>query len=257
MYYLFLFGGLIMKLTIIGCWHAYPKQGEATSGYLLEYDNYHLLIDCGSGVVSQLQTFVPVEELDAVILSHYHHDHMTDVGVLQYASLINGYQGKTKVPLPIYGHNQDKEKFNQLSYPPHVVSIPYQPNKPIDIVPFTISFLQTKHPVPCYAMRIVQGKKTFVYTADTSYMEELAEFAHNCDLLLAESSTYEDQDLSKFGHMTSKEAATLAAKANAKQLVLTHLPHFGDVTQLVEEAKKYYKGTVQLAAPGGTISFME
>ncbi len=48
-------------------------------------------MDCGSAVLSQLQTYITPEELDAVILSHYHADHMADIGVLQHALLIGKY----------------------------------------------------------------------------------------------------------------------------------------------------------------------
>ncbi|WP_096198885.1 MBL fold metallo-hydrolase [Bacillus sp. FJAT-45350] len=239
-----------MKLTVIGYWHGYPEPNEATSGFLVEKDGFRLLIDCGSGVVSQLQSYCAVTDLDAVILSHYHHDHMADIGVLQYARLIQYYMGYKGEALSIYGHMLDKEKFNQLSYPPHVNSIPYDPNKRINIGPFTVSFKQTKHPAPCFAMRISEGANTIVYTADTSYIEELVPFSSECDLLIAESSFYENQDASNTGHMNSKEAATLAEKSGAKELLLTHLPHFGELSQLKKEAETYFNGPVHLAEKG-------
>ena len=50
--------------------------------------------------------------------------------------------------------------------------------------------------------------------------------------------------------MTSTEAGTLASKASVKQLMLTHLPHYGEHQQLVEEAAARYGGTLTLAESG-------
>ena len=82
--------------------------------------DYSVLIDCGSAVLSKLQLFLPVEELDAVILSHYHHDHIADVGPLQFAKLVGSFLGKGADALPIYGHPFDEEQFSNL----HIKRIP-------------------------------------------------------------------------------------------------------------------------------------
>ncbi|PRS39145.1 hypothetical protein C6W19_10090, partial [Bacillus sp. RJGP41] len=44
------------------------------------------VLDCGSGVLSQLQNHMKPEDLGAVVLSHYHPDHVADIGVLQHAA---------------------------------------------------------------------------------------------------------------------------------------------------------------------------
>ncbi|WP_209121964.1 MBL fold metallo-hydrolase [Alkalihalobacillus sp. BA299] len=241
-----------MKFTVVGYWHGYPEAGEASSGYLLEKDGFRLLIDCGSGVVSHLQKYCPLDQLDALIVSHYHHDHFSDIGVLQYARLVhNAWKGEEK-KLIAYGHLHNKEKYNLLSYEPHVTAIPYNPAKVLNVGPFSISFLQTKHPEPCFAMKITDGNTTIVYTADTSYFQELHQFALDSDLLIAECTFYEHQDPTAAGHMNSRDVGILAKNANAKQLLLTHLPHFGDHNELTKQVMSYYDGQTELAKTGWT-----
>ena len=46
-----------MKMTVVGFWGGFPEAGEATSGYLFEHDGFRLLVDCGSGVLAQLQKY--------------------------------------------------------------------------------------------------------------------------------------------------------------------------------------------------------
>ncbi len=239
-----------MKVTVIGYWGAYPGAGEATSGYLLEHDGFKLLVDCGSGVLSSLQRYLDVQELDAVILSHYHHDHIADIGPLQYAMLVKKTLGVTDKTLPVYGHTDDMQAFEKLTHHDNTLGIAYDPDKPLSLGPFSIAFLKTSHPVPCYGMRFSANGETFVYTADSSYQESFIEFAHDADLLVSECNFYADQDGAKAGHMNSHDAAAIAEKAGARLLLLSHLPHFGNHEQLLDEAKTKYRGKVQLASSG-------
>ncbi|MEC5423673.1 MBL fold metallo-hydrolase [Virgibacillus sp. C22-A2] len=238
-----------MKLTVIGCWGGYPAPNGATSAYLVEKDNYSLLIDAGSGALSKLQNYKQVTELDAVIISHYHHDHVADIGVLQYARLVQYYLTGHHTILPIYGHSEDKKGFESLTHE-YTRGIAYDPADTLKVGPFSITFLKTNHPVPCYGMRIYDGQSVIVYTADTTYKEEWIDFASNADLLITDCNFYAAQDGSKAGHMTSKEGATIASRANVKDLVLSHLPQYGDPFQLVEEAKHCFGGGIQLAEEG-------
>jgi ribonuclease BN (tRNA processing enzyme) len=242
-----------MKLTVIGQWGGYPKVNEASSGYLLEHNQFKLLIDCGSAVLSKLQNFVQPEDLNAVIISHYHPDHIADIGVLQHALIIGKYMDKNIQTLPIYGHQEDEYGFQLLTFQDITKSVPYNPSEPLQIGPFKITFLRTKHPVPCYAMRIEVENQVFVYTADSAYLESFPAFSQNADILLCECNFYGNMDGSGAGHMTSYEAGELANLAGAKRLILTHLPQYGDLEQLKTEAAEKFTGDVILAYYGLTV----
>jgi ribonuclease BN (tRNA processing enzyme) len=240
-----------MKITTIGCWGAYPKVQEATSGYLIQTPDINVLIDCGSGVLSHLQAFIPLEELDAVILSHYHTDHIADIYSLQYATMILTQLGKREKPLHIYAHNDDQEQFETLTYKSYCKSHAISTNSTLQIGTIHFSFYQNVHPVPCLSMRIYEnGGPTIAYTADTEWTSELLKLAKDTELLLCESSLYEEQSGTIPGHLTGRQAGELAAKAGAKRLILTHLPHYGEHSQLIQQAKKEFNGLVELAALG-------
>ncbi len=240
-----------MNITVIGRWGAYPKQGEATAGYLLEHDDKKILIDCGSGVLSLLPKFTKVTDLTAVMITHSHFDHIADLGCLQYACLIDTDLDLRKEPLPIYiagSSNPYKtmkgSKIGELT-----------DSSVIDIGEMKISFFKTFHEVYCLGVKASYAGKTFIYTADTYYDESLVDFCKNADVLIAESSFYASFDNAKnFGHMNTMEVGTLANKAHAKKLVLTHLPHFGEVETLVTEVKESYDGEVLLAHVGLQVS---
>ncbi|MDQ0198123.1 MBL fold metallo-hydrolase [Neobacillus ginsengisoli] len=236
-----------MLLTVIGFWGGYPKVNGASSGYLLEQEGFQLLIDCGSGVLAKLQNILQPEELDAVLISHYHPDHIADIGVLQHARLIQGFLGKELATLPLYGHHFDQKEFSKLTYKKITKGISYDPNEILTVGPFQVSFLKTDHPVPCYAMRIETGGKVVVYTADSSFKEEFIDFSKEADVLLCECNFYGHQNGKSAGHMTSTEAGILAKEAMVKQLILTHLPHYGNISDLVNEASGEFAGIIKLA----------
>ncbi|WP_079529350.1 MBL fold metallo-hydrolase [Halobacillus hunanensis] len=240
-----------MKVTVIGYWGGYPASGSATSSYLVEKDGYSLLVDCGSGALSRLQPFKEIMDLDAVILSHYHQDHIADIGVLQYAWLVQNMINETERVLPIYGHKKDEAAFGELAHQ-YTRGVAYNPEETLYLGPFSIEFNKTSHPVPCYGMKICDSTETVVYTADSSYNEGWSAFASGADLLITDTNFYKGMDGSGPGHMTSEEAATIARDASVEALWLSHLPHFGQHTRLKQEAEDVFQGSIQLAKEGLT-----
>lgn len=238
-----------MKLTVIGFRGGYPAPNEATSTYLLEKDNKKIVLDLGSGGLLKLMQYVNVTDIDAVVLSHYHADHIADVGVLQHLLLVEAQLGNVNQKTAIYGHKANKVEFDKLT-DDYTEGISYDKHDKLNIGPFEITFLKTEHSVPCYGMRITDGTKTIIYTADTAFKNEWIPFAKNADLLLSDTNLYDAQKDLDIGHMTSTEAATIANKANVGTLILSHLPQYGDNQLLVTEAKQIFKKEIILAKEG-------
>ncbi|MGL4818534.1 MAG: MBL fold metallo-hydrolase [Bacilli bacterium] len=239
-----------MRFTVLGYWGGFPEKNEASTGFLLEHDGFRLLLDCGSGVLAKLQNYCSPLDVDAVLLTHYHHDHIADIGPLHYARQIL----KSDCTLPIYGHSGDEANFLRLSHAPVAEGVAYDPNKSLTIGPFHITFLRTIHPVECYAVRICDGDSTITFTADSSMTDAFFTFAKESDLLIADCNLFAGMDGSANGHMTSTEVGTIARMANVKRLLLSHFPHSGDLEQLRQEAKEQFHGPVDLAYTGYTFS---
>lgn len=240
-----------MKITVIGQWGGLPRAGEATAGFLFQHEGYNLLVECGSGVVSNLQRSIDLKDINAVIVSHYHYDHFCDVGALIYGRLIKTNLGQVTRCLPIYGHDGDWH-FTDFTMEPFTKGIPFIEGEPLELGPFKIEFLETRHPILCYALKISADGVCVVYSADTSYFEELASFSRGADLCIYECSLYSEMEGASIGHMNSTEAAKLANMAGAKELLLTHLPVYGNLNELIEDGTKHYKGKISLASLGWT-----
>lgn len=234
------------SLTIIGHWGAYPNRGEATSCYLLQAEDTSVLLDCGSGALSVLQEHLSLADIDAVILSHYHADHIADLGCLQYAALIDMDLKRRQKPLRVYGHSE--YAFTEsLSFEDCVLGTTYDRNSILEIGPFRFSFAPTNHPDPCFAIRADCGAASLVYSGDTEPSWELVPFSEGASLLLCETSLYDLYKGKIPGHMSAGEAGELALAAGAGRLVATHLPHWGVHNELLTQAKAAFGGETILA----------
>ena len=233
-----------MRLHVLGCHGPFPCANGATSGYLIEQGEQALLVDCGSGVLGRLTARWDPAGLTAVLLSHLHFDHMSDMTVLQYYLISRGKKLRVFVP------GEDHSPARALLDSPAFEVLPY-PEK-MELAGLEISTLPVRHPVPCRALRLTDGKRTFIYTGDTNDCPELAAFAREADLLLADGPFLEKEWKDTLPHMSASGAARLAREAGAKRLVLTHLPLQHAPETLLGEAREFYP-QAQAAYPGLTI----
>jgi len=244
-----------MKLTVIGCWGAYPDPGGASSGYLIESEGSgkddRFLLDCGSGILSKLQEYTDISKLNNVVLSHYHSDHIADIGCLQYAAKVQMSQKERELPISIYGHTLSKI-FSKLSFENASLGKAVKEEEPLEIGSFTLTFKHTPHPAPNLAARIESTGKSIGYTGDTGWDDNLSGFFKNVDILLCESSLYNKYKGMVEGHLTAGEAGRLAKDAGVGELILTHLPHSGNHKDLIKEAAAVFNGKIELAESGKT-----
>lgn len=248
---LFTGGGVKMKWTVLGCQSPFPAPGGATPGYLLEAGGKKILIDCGSGVLSQLAKFLPLYEVDAVILSHLHHDHISDFFVLQYAIMIAMNQGMRNRPLPVWSPAQPDSWFRQLSYGRYIQRQAVKEGDMLKLGDVKIQFFATDHPVPCYAMRIDSGGQTILYGADSGPKTDWISMAAKPDLFVCEGSFLEaERPQNPVSHLSVKETAMAAKQIQAKQLLITHLSPLAELSEVVREAASVYPGLCHPAKPG-------
>ena len=88
-----------MDLTVLGNVGPYPLKGQATSGYLLQTKNKNVVLDMGSGVFSNLCKRLAPNSVNAIIISHTHFDHISDLGVFCYYLQFNSDKSAPKIKL--------------------------------------------------------------------------------------------------------------------------------------------------------------
>ncbi len=245
-----------MIMTVIGFWGAYPESGEPASGYLLEADSQKILVECGSGVLCSLGKYLPVSEIDSVIISHEHSDHCADLICLIYNSMIEFQLGIRKKPLKIYApfSLRHVEKYCENEYADFEI---FDEKTIIISGNLSVKFSKNVHPVDSYAMSFEITEKgihkKITYSGDTQLNDDLIDLCDNSDLLVCECSLYENIDIDIAGHMSSTDAGKLARISKSKHLILTHLPHFGNHELLLEESGNIFNGKIELAKCGLTL----
>jgi ribonuclease Z len=81
---------------------------------------------------------------------------------------------------------------------------------------------------------------------DTKYCEKAIELSQDAKVVICESTFLEEEKelARKYLHMTAKDAATIAKKANAKMLILTHFSaRYTDLSIFEKEAKEVFENT--------------
>ncbi|MDC7126572.1 MAG: MBL fold metallo-hydrolase [Spirochaetales bacterium] len=238
-----------MKLTVIGYYGAYPEKNSATSGYLIEEGDTKILLDCGSGVLSRLQNYIDLKDLDGVVFSHYHPDHCADFGCLQYAIMLETLHKKRIKTFEAWGPG--RETF--LSYQNYCNGKSYLEKESFSIGSLNFQTIENPHEVPSFSIKVKgESGAQIVYSGDTNYYKELALFTGKADLFLCESSLFDEQQGVTWGHLTSTEAGKIAADAGAKKLCLTHFPHYPleKIEILKNEAQQVFKEDILLAKEG-------
>lgn len=225
-----------MKLTILGNNGPYPSAGGACSGYLIEHEDTKILLDCGNGVLSNLLKVCEVEQLDAIILSHLHPDHISDLFVFRYALWPKGKK------IPVYAPSSPIEEFERLHYDKAYEMYPIEEHLQMNIGSLSISFSELKHLLQNYGICIeVEGKK-FIYTGDTQYDEKVIDFAKDADMLLIECGVLERDLESNTPHLSAKQACKIGKESKAKKLLLTHFHPKYRVDEYIIETINQYDG---------------
>ena len=91
-----------MRVQVLGAAGGYPYGGHACSGFLIGASSLNVLMDCGPGVALRLLERMRAEELDAVILTHLHPDHVLDLIPLGYALMTEWIAHRKKRRIRLY-----------------------------------------------------------------------------------------------------------------------------------------------------------
>lgn len=247
-----------MELVVLGAHGTWPSAGGATSGLLVTHDGFALWLDTGTGTLANLQRHVGLFDVGAVMVSHSHPDHVTDLYPYLFARIFSPEQPPK---VPVYLAPRVLERFHplltdeggdmRLSQGFDVVEV--EPGAAYRAGPFTIRTAPMAHSVPTYGVRVEAEGRALAYSADTGPADELVELARGCDLLVAEASWQEDGEARPPIHLTAREAGEAASKAEVNRLVLTHIRPYLDWNRSREEAAGAFDREVLLSAEGLTL----
>jgi ribonuclease BN (tRNA processing enzyme) len=200
-------------------------------------------------VVAALHRVCTAFDLHAVVLTHLHPDHVTDIYILRNELAYGRLPGPPAPPLPLYAPTEASQALVAWLPRPEsrrefAAGFAFRPLEAggDEVEGVRLRFVPTAHPVPCHAVEVRAAGRRLVYTADTGPSPQVEEVARGCDLLLCEA-TLREADVAlagPLGHLTGSLAGSLAARARVGRLLLTHLHPRGDVQETLAAAAKEF-----------------
>ncbi|MBN3930308.1 MBL fold metallo-hydrolase [Streptomyces verrucosisporus] len=246
-----------MKLTVVGCSGSFPSAESACSSYLVEADGYRLLLDMGNGALGELQRHCGLYDLDAIVLSHLHADHCIDMCAYFVARYYRHEGGRCEA-IPVYGPAGTEQRLTTAyADTPSEKSMSevfdfrdLAPRSTFRLGPLTVTANRVRHPVETYGFRVEHEGRTLVYSGDTGPCDALCGLARGADLFLCEASFTDGKEDIPELHLNGRQAGECAQRADARRLVLTHIPPWTDPRHNLRDAQAAFSGPVEMARPG-------
>lgn len=246
-----------MMLLVLGSGGAGAPPGRAQNCYLLEASGARLLIDAGPGCGQRLiEHGYTVSDVDAVYISHRHIDHLAGLFDL---SVHASAAGKPLPRILVAGSEAAGELVEVIRA--HVVGSAASSLRVEEVGQgyqlgggLLLSPVPSRHPVPCHGLLVRErGGATLYYSADTSLTFFVESSVAVADISLVEASLPPgmEEAAEKLGHMTTSQAAGLAAAAKPGSLVvLTHLTASSHRHALRERPPAGARARLAVAADG-------
>jgi ribonuclease BN (tRNA processing enzyme) len=256
--------------------------GPSNPANLVVVNGTPFVIDCGMGVSHQLVAAgIPLETIKYIFISHHHSDHNLEYGNLAY----NAWAAGLSTPIHSFGPKGleamtrtywELNKFDietriadegrpDLRQPLIARDIT-EDGVVLQTADVKVTAFRTPHPpiTDNFAYKFETPDGVIVFSSDTNYNPELAEFAKDADVLVHEALyvPWVDRLVTRVkngatlkkhlldSHTAAEDVGRIADAANVKVLVMSHLvPGDLDVTdeQWLGEAKKTFKGRIIVA----------
>lgn len=275
-------------LQVLGSGGPEITDQRASSSYLVWRDGHaRVLIDMGPGSMFRFdQSGAQVEDLQAILLTHLHVDHSSDLPALVKGSFFT----ERRVDLPVYGP-AGNERFpgtqafvealfngkdgafrylndyltGEASFRLLAHDIPVQgktPSTPIDDARFKLTAVPVHHGgIPALAWRIDIADRSIVISGDTNGDNHTLEaLAAGADVLVAHHAAAEGaQGVERRLHMPPSVIGSIAATAKVKRLVLSHRMNRTLGREKESEAiiRKHYAGPLDFADDAQCFSLAE
>jgi ribonuclease BN (tRNA processing enzyme) len=227
------------------------------------------LLDCGCGVFGKLRAARDYAEVDAVVISHLHADHILDLvpfaSALTYAPRhqpvpVDGWPGTNDPPRPrLIAPPGARDVFRRLCSAAgmsdeHIECAfrleEYDPGGAVHVGDIELRFQPVPHFLPTHAINLTTAAGRVTYSADSSPSEDLCAFARDTDLLLIEATLPRPEREGPRGHLTPEEAGEHGRRAGARRVVLTHMSDELDADWARDEAERGFGGPVDVAHEG-------
>jgi ribonuclease BN (tRNA processing enzyme) len=246
-----------MRVVFIGTGTGVPSAERQPAGLAITEDGHHLLLDSGSGTVASLvRAGLDYRSFETLLYTHAHVDHTLDLMALLHAlNFTPGYQhhGALRVigPSGFVGFvDRLLAAYPSLANRSFSLEVQELEGTAEDLGWGRLVAATVPHgDMNANAYRIDTMDGVAVFSGDCSPSPQLRELAKGADLLVSEAS-FPVQVPEGEHHLTTAEAASIAAEAGVKTLVLTHFYPWSEARDAEAECARHFSGRVIAARDG-------
>jgi ribonuclease BN (tRNA processing enzyme) len=214
-----------MKVIILGTGTSVPSLRRSSSSYLVITERQKTLVDIGPSVVRRLlEHGYATNDIDLIVLTHFHVDHTADLSTFLFACNY-GMDPRTR-PLTIIGGPGVHKFYRSLlkvyrwlkpkSYELTLKNILSYELQLADIIVTTAPMNHNKESIGVS----IEKKKRVVFSGDTDHSKNLIKLAFKADLLITECSFPETK---LKGHMNLDVLEKVIKEAQPQKVILSHL----------------------------------
>lgn len=246
--------------AVAGAGSILPRPDHGAAGYALRpHVNAGVtLFDCGPGTLRVLARWgVGPGDIERVVLSHFHPDHVLDLFALAFARRNPALERVPELQLVgprglarlLEGAAAGIGGGVRFEHSECVEVEPCASPRRLALPGFELSHVHTRHTDTSLAWRVeLEGGRSVTYSGDTCEVDALAELAADTDLFVAECSFPDEAGTDN--HLTPSGCGRLARKAGARRLLLTHFYPSMDPERAREAAGRIFPGPIELARDG-------
>jgi ribonuclease BN (tRNA processing enzyme) len=213
-------------------------------------------LEAGSGTFASLQRVIDPSAVDAIVLSHLHPDHWSDLEGFAVWALLNAHKPvDVYAPAGLRAHSYFGDR-DVLAW--HDLS----PSDQVVIGDLRARFAATDHGPPTLAVRFDAADadgdhpdQALAFSADTGADWSPEELGTGIGTLLCEASYTKREEAPFYKHLSARQAGRMAGEAGVRRLILTHRWPTVSAEDVAEEAQAAFGGPVEQATMGAVFNW--
>jgi ribonuclease BN (tRNA processing enzyme) len=221
----------LSEIVFIGTSDAFGAGGRRQSAIFARGDRGGMLLDCGATTNTGLnQLDISRDEIDVILISHFHGDHFGGIPAFLYAAL---YIDARRHPIEIVGPPEVEARVHALAHamghhlenPDWTFPIRYReirPGEAFSAGPAEIQAFATEHQLESnpQGYRVQLGREQIAYSGDTGWFDDLPKQIAGSDLFICECTLHNAHlDF----HLSLQELREHRDALDCGRLMLTHL----------------------------------